>query len=115
MRLSGEVYCTTVQKDRVLRLLLVVSLPAPPPPPLRWYGLSPIVLAAGPTLMPRRMTGWSIRCGYIMALGQLLLGYAAGVCPAWMVLGAAVLGAGFHVRLERRLTWREDDASRSSG
>ena len=26
-----------------------------------WYRLSPVVLAAGPTLMERRMTLWSIR------------------------------------------------------
>ena len=77
-----------------------------------WYGLSPIVLAAGPTIRQRRVTVWSMRCGYILALGQLLLGYAAGVYPAWMVFGTAALGIGLHVRLERHLALTDHDASR---
>lgn len=67
-----------------------------------WYGLSPVVLAAGPGLMQRRMTFWYVRCGYIMALGQLLLGYVAGVYPACMVLAVAGLGVGLYVRLALR-------------
>ena len=77
-----------------------------------WYGL----VTRGswrrvPTLMQRRLTVWSIRCGYIMALGQFLLGYVAGICPAWMVLGAAGLGAVFYVRLEYRLDLKDHDAA----
>ena len=77
-----------------------------------WYGLSPVVLAAGPTLMQGRLSVWSIRYGYMMALGQFLLGYAAGVYPAWMVLGAAGLGAGLYARLELRVVPRDDAAKK---
>ena len=44
-----------------------------------WYGLAPVVLAVGPTLIQRRLTLWSMRCGYIIRLGQFLLGYSSGV------------------------------------
>lgn len=79
-----------------------------------WYGLSPVVLAVGPTIKQRRLTVWSMKIGYTLALGQFLLGYVAGIYAAWMVLGATGLGAGLYLRLERRLELRDQDAARRS-
>ena len=79
-----------------------------------WYILSPVVLAVGPTIRQRRLTVWSMKIGYMLALGQFLLGYVAGIYAAWMVLGAAGLGAGLYLRLERRLELRGQDAAQRS-
>ena len=74
-----------------------------------WHGLTPLVLAAFPTIYQGRLTLWSIRLGYVLAIGKVLLGYWDGIWPAWVVMGAAGLCAGLYVRLERRLALRDHD------
>ena len=74
-----------------------------------WHGLTPFVLAAFPTIYQGRLTLWSIRLGYVLAIGKVLLGYWDGIWPAWVVMGAAGLCAGLYVRLERRLALRDHD------
>ena len=35
-----------------------------------WHGLTPFVLAAFPTIYQGRLTFWSIRLGYVLAIGK---------------------------------------------
>lgn len=60
----------------------------------------------GPTIHQRQLMVWSIRWGYVMALGQMLLGYSAGLYPDWVVLLTASLGVGVYRRVEQRLALR---------
>ena len=39
-----------------------------------YSALTPVILAVGPTIHQRRLTVWSMKVGYVMALGQFLLG-----------------------------------------
>ena len=79
-----------------------------------WHGLTPFVLAAFPTIYQGRLTLRSIRLGYVLTIGKVLLGYWDGIWPAWVVMGAAGLCAGLYVRLERRLALRDHDAPEGS-